>query len=161
MALARPQFQNAWLGVRHFTETPTEANKVAHPVKTTTGIAGLAVEPNARQILEELYNETMYELQKFPADLPYRSTVESYTKYRLGIVRSTEDIYTIEQTIDAGQIEELITVARGELKLIDYLFSTKYWNDKPFGIRPEVPIVVRMSKPYLRDIQLPEEQDKE
>ncbi|RWR81483.1 ETC complex I subunit [Cinnamomum micranthum f. kanehirae] len=52
-------------------------------VKETTGIVGLDVVPNAREVLISLYTKTLNEIKAVPEDEGYRKAVESFTKHRL------------------------------------------------------------------------------
>jgi NADH dehydrogenase (ubiquinone) 1 alpha subcomplex subunit 5 len=90
-------------------------------VKATTGIFGLDVVPNAREVLTKLYEKTLKDVQVrgplaipqttpegprptqrptttcapsqiIPADVPYRKSVEAFTNFRLQVVRDNEDV---------------------------------------------------------------------
>ncbi|KAL6291578.1 hypothetical protein ACE6H2_009088 [Prunus campanulata] len=98
-------------------------------VKQTTGIVGLDVVPNAREVLIELYSKTLKEIQAVPEDEGYRKAVESFTRQRLKVCREEEDWETIEKKLGCGQVEELIEEARDELVLIDKLNQWKPWGD--------------------------------
>ena len=87
-------------------------------VKQTTGIVGLDVVPNAREVLIELYSKTLKEIQAVPEDEGYRKAVESFTRQRLQVCREEEDWEAIEKRLGCGQVEELIEEARDELTLI-------------------------------------------
>ncbi len=54
-------------------------------VKETTGIVGLDVVPNAREVLIGLYTKTLKEIQAVPEDEGYRKAVESFTTQRLKV----------------------------------------------------------------------------
>ena len=60
--------------------------------KTSTGIVGLEVNPNARADLISLYNKTLDVVKMIPQEAAYRDAVESITKFRLSVVESTEDV---------------------------------------------------------------------
>ena len=47
------------------------------------------------------------------------------TNHRLDVVKSTEDIAKIEETLDAGQIEEVVVQAVEELKLAGKMLEWK------------------------------------
>lgn len=87
-------------------------------VKQTTGIVGLDVVPNAREVLIDLYSKTLKEIQTVPEDEGYRKAVESFTKHRLKVCQEEEDWEAIEKRLGCGQVEELIEEARDELTLI-------------------------------------------
>ncbi|CAN1264403.1 Probable NADH dehydrogenase [ubiquinone] 1 alpha subcomplex subunit 5, mitochondrial [Linum perenne] len=92
-------------------------------IKQTTGIVGLDVVPNARQVLISLYNKTLNEIQAVPADEGYRKAVESFTKHRLKVCQEEEDWESIEKKLGCGQVEELIEEAQDELKLIEKMIG--------------------------------------
>lgn len=87
-------------------------------VKQTTGIVGLDVVPNAREVLIELYTKTLKEVQAIPEDEGYRKAVEHFTRFRLKVCQELDDWEAIEKRIASGQVEELIEEARDELTLI-------------------------------------------
>ncbi|XP_027358710.1 probable NADH dehydrogenase [ubiquinone] 1 alpha subcomplex subunit 5, mitochondrial [Abrus precatorius] len=97
-------------------------------VKATTGIVGLDVVPNAREVLIGLYSKTLNEIQKVPEDEGYRKAVESFTKHRLKVCREEEDWEAIEKRLGCGQVEELIEEARDELKLISHMIEWDPWG---------------------------------
>ncbi|THG14598.1 hypothetical protein TEA_014215 [Camellia sinensis var. sinensis] len=87
-------------------------------VKETTGIVGLEVVPNAREVLISLYGKTLKEIQAVPEDEGYRKAVESFTRHRLKVCQEEDDWEIIEKRLACGQVEELIEEAQDELKLI-------------------------------------------
>lgn len=94
---------------------------MAAKVKETTGIVGLEVVPNAREVLINLYRKTLDEIKAVPEDEGYRKAVESFTRHRLNVCIEEEDWELIEKKLGCGQVEELIEEARDELKLIGYM----------------------------------------
>lgn len=93
-------------------------------VKQTTGIVGLDVVPNAREVLINLYTKTLKEIQVVPEDEGYRKAVESFTKHRLKVCQEEEDWEVIEKKLGCGQVEELIEEAQDELKLIEKMIGS-------------------------------------
>lgn len=89
--------------------------------KTTTGIVGLEVEPDAKAILMDLYAQTLSALESVPKEAAYRSSVTAMTNERLAIVKGLSDLEAMEAAIGAGQIEEVVKQAREELALIPVL----------------------------------------
>lgn len=87
-------------------------------VKETTGIVGLDVVPNAREVLIGLYSKTLEEIKAVPEDEGYRKAVESFTRHRLTVCQEEEDWENIEKKLGCGQVEELIEEAQDELTLI-------------------------------------------
>jgi len=97
-------------------------------VKETTGIVGLEVVPNAREVLISLYNKTLNEIKIIPENVPYRRHVEAFTNHRMKVCREEEDWETIEKRIACGQVEELIEDAESELQLIPKMAEWKPWE---------------------------------
>lgn len=97
-------------------------------IKTTTGIVGLDVVPNAREVLINLYSKTLNEIKKVPEDEGYRKAVESFTSHRLKVCQEEEDWEKIENRLGCGQVEELIEEAQDELKLIGYMIEWDPWG---------------------------------
>ncbi|KAF5732395.1 putative NADH dehydrogenase [Tripterygium wilfordii] len=97
-------------------------------VKQTTGIVGLDVVPNAREVLIGLYNKTLKEIQAVPSDEGYRKAVESFTKHRLTVCQEEDDWEKIEKRLGCGQVEELIEEAQDELKLIEKMIEWDPWG---------------------------------
>ena len=91
------------------------------PIKTSTGIVGLEVQPDARAILTDLYAKTLSALETVPSNSAYRLSVTEMTNKRLAAVKATEDLEAIEAAIGAGQVEEVIKQAEDELALIPVL----------------------------------------
>ncbi|KAF2315545.1 hypothetical protein GH714_040051 [Hevea brasiliensis] len=97
-------------------------------VKQTTGIVGLDVVPNAREVLINLYTKTLKEIQAVPEDEGYRKAVESFTRHRLKVCQEEEDWEMIEKKLGCGQVEELIEEAQDELKLIEKMIEWDPWG---------------------------------
>ncbi|GMH26821.1 hypothetical protein Nepgr_028664 [Nepenthes gracilis] len=106
--------------------------RIARPlmakVKETTGIVGLEVVPNAREVLISLYTKTLREIQAVPEDEGYRKAVESFTRHRLKVCQEEEDWEMIEKRLGCGQVEELIEEAEDELKLIAKMIEWDPWG---------------------------------
>ncbi|KAF9098813.1 hypothetical protein BGX29_003548 [Mortierella sp. GBA35] len=96
--------------------------------KKTTGLYGLPVHPNPRPQLISLYNDTLKTLEKIPAHAVYRQATAALTNHRLSVVKGNEDIAKIEETLDAGQIEEVVVQAVEELKLAGKMLEWKPWE---------------------------------
>ncbi|KAG0262439.1 hypothetical protein BG011_010156 [Mortierella polycephala] len=96
--------------------------------KKTTGIYGLPVHPDPRPQLINIYNDTLKTLEKIPEHAVYRQATAAMTNHRLNVVKSTEDISKIEETLDAGQIEEVVVQAVDELKIAGKMLEWKAWE---------------------------------
>ncbi|MCO5585607.1 hypothetical protein L7F22_039542 [Adiantum nelumboides] len=97
-------------------------------VKETTGLVGLAVVPNAREVLIKLYSETLESIEEIPSYAEYRKAVEKFTKFRLQVCQEEEDWEKIEERIKGGQVEELIGIAKDELMLIGKMKVWTSWK---------------------------------
>lgn len=75
------------LGSRAFSSAAVRA-----PVKLSTGIVGLDVVPNAREVLAQLYARTLSEVKVMPPEVFYRQSVERFTRYRMEVVAKHEDV---------------------------------------------------------------------
>lgn len=98
-------------------------------VKKTTGLAGLAVDPNGRANYLTLLERLHRDLRTLPETAAYRFALEKTVVNRMNIVKSTESIADIESKIGAGQIEELIVQGNKELNLISSLKQYQPWKD--------------------------------
>ncbi|XP_042430475.1 probable NADH dehydrogenase [ubiquinone] 1 alpha subcomplex subunit 5, mitochondrial isoform X1 [Zingiber officinale] len=99
------------------------STQVGKKVKETTGIVGLDVVPNAREVLISLYTRTLREIQVVPPDEGYRKAVESFTRQRLNVCLEEDDWEEIENRLGCGQVEELIEEAKDELTLISKMIE--------------------------------------
>jgi len=69
-------------------------------VKKSTGIAGLDVVPNAREVLIKLYTKALNDVKIMPEHVVYRQVVEEFTSFRLEIVKRHEDVSAQETGTD-------------------------------------------------------------
>ena len=72
--------QRSTMFVRRLVARPLLAS-----VKDSTGIVGLDVVPNARDVLISLYQQTLHAVQPIPASVQYRKSVEALTQHRLQV----------------------------------------------------------------------------
>ncbi len=86
--------------------------------KSSTGIVGLAVVPNGREVLAELSQKLIAMVGALPPSAEYRRTVEAVYGARLAACRDHTEVEAIEAAVGQGQIEELIRMARDEERLI-------------------------------------------
>lgn len=96
--------------------------------KSTTGLVGLAVDPEGKQTLENLSNDILLNVQKIPATSQYRIDTEKWFNYIKKVLASTDDFKEIEEEIGLGQIEEVIEMAKNELELVEYYYENKGWE---------------------------------
>jgi NADH dehydrogenase (ubiquinone) 1 alpha subcomplex subunit 5 len=91
--------------------------------KTSTGLVGLAVDPNGRETLNGLTAKILSSVKRLPDDAAYRTEVEQWYQYIANVTSEKNDIRAIEDEIDLGQIEEVIEMAKNELQLIDFYYE--------------------------------------
>ncbi|PVV00369.1 hypothetical protein BB560_005255 [Smittium megazygosporum] len=95
----------------------------------TTGIFGLAVNPDPKPQLISIYKQTLAALnEKIPSHAVYRQAAESITKNRLEITENNS-VPEIERILDIENIEEVIAMANDELKLVNFMAECKPWED--------------------------------
>ena len=90
-------------------------------VKVSTGIPGLKVLPNARDVLIDLYTQTLRDvkgLQGVKHGNYYRAAMEAMVKARLKVCQEEHDWEAIESRLGFGQIEDLVDQAREDLALV-------------------------------------------
>jgi hypothetical protein len=91
--------------------------------KTSTGLVGLAVAINGREDLLKLSSDVLESVKKIPDGTAYRGNVEKWFNFITKSCTDTHDIREIETEIGLGQIEEVMEMAKSELKLVDYYFG--------------------------------------
>ncbi|XP_012531488.1 NADH dehydrogenase [ubiquinone] 1 alpha subcomplex subunit 5 [Monomorium pharaonis] len=101
---------------------------MANILKKSTNLKGLAVCKNPHQELIPLYNRILRVLEKFPKDYTYRKETEELVKNRLKVMKKNENIQTIEDKINSGQVEELIIQAKNEISLAEKMLVWKPWE---------------------------------
>ena len=125
----------------------------ARSIKSSTGVVGLEVEPNAKPILVGLYTETLAAIQPIPVASEYRKYVEGLTKERLAVVESTDDLDEIEATVGCGQVEQLIQQAKDELNLIPNLIAANAFA--PYDGSPPEDILMDLKRCAAREKKSP------
>lgn len=124
--------------------------------KTTTGIAGLPVHSRPLPELKLIYQETLEALGQLPAGTAYRQATEALTRHRIEVIErnsrsnggelNENAIEAVERELELGQIEEVVTIAEGELSLARKFLSWRPWEElvekppagtyAPFGVYP-------------------------
>ncbi|GCC34482.1 hypothetical protein chiPu_0012956 [Chiloscyllium punctatum] len=82
---------------------------MAGVLKKTTGLVGLAVAQNPHENLRILYTRILTVLQSVPQDVAYRKYTEQIINERLNLVKSERNVQKLEDKINCGQIEEVIS----------------------------------------------------
>merc|ERR1711907_41148 len=98
------------------------------PLKLSTGIAFLDVEPFPRMKLMKLYYLTLQELKDMPDNYGYKFLSQEVTRFRMKVVDETLNVRAIEDKIAGGMVEELIFQAHNEIKLLRIMKSWKPWE---------------------------------
>ena len=80
---------------------------------------GLNVNPNARNVLKELYADILQKAHKMN-DCGYKQSLMQLSAERIELLNSNADDSQVEQTIGMGQLEELIEQAKEEQRLIKH-----------------------------------------
>ncbi len=96
--------------------------------KTSTGLVGLEVDPEGKTTLLNLSGDVLESVKKIPEHSEYRKNVEKWFKYISAECSKTDDIKAIEHSMEIGQIEEVIEMAKDELKLVDFYYENKMWD---------------------------------
>ena len=98
------------------------------PLKLSTGLSFIDVEPFPRLKLMKLYYMTLDELRDLPDIFDFKLFTEERVKWHMEIVDSTLSIREIEKTVGSGMVEELIIDAHRELKLVKIMKQMKPWE---------------------------------
>ena len=97
------------------------------PLKLSTGIAFLDVEPFPRMKLMKLYYLTLDEISILPDEYAYKFLSRELTRFRMKVVDENASIRAIEDKVASGLIEELIFQAHNELKLLRLMKKWQPW----------------------------------
>eukprot|EP00466_Bigelowiella_natans_P011059 jgi/Bigna1/56530/estExt_Genewise1Plus.C_1030001 len=97
-------------------------------IKESTGIAGLRVVENAREVLIGLYQKTLEDAETLPNSAGYKDYVTKLSKYRLSVCENHSTVNEIEKEISTGEVEELIQEAEDELKVLEMMKEWKPWE---------------------------------
>ena len=100
-------------------------------VKLSTGIPGLKVVPNAREVLIDLYTQMLRDVkavQQHSDEDEYRSSAEAMAKARLKICQEVQEgeWEDIEKRFGGVQVEEIIELARDDLLLMRNIIVSLY-----------------------------------
>ena len=98
------------------------------PLKQTTGIGFLDVEPFPRLKLMKLYYLALEEAKHLPDIYGYKTLSIELTKFRMKVVDENENTRDIEEKIGFGMVEELILAAHNELKLLRIMREWAPWD---------------------------------
>lgn len=102
---------------RHRWTVQPSAALAARGLKTHTGIAGLDVDPNARDNLKSYLQQALEAIKIIPQEAEYRKNVENTLNQKLSFVNSDITDEEVEDKLDA-QLEQYINFVKDELSLI-------------------------------------------
>lgn len=122
-------------------------------IKDHTGIAGLDVDPNARENLKLYLEQVLQAIKIIPEDTEYRRNVETTIHHKLSIVTSDITDEEAEDQLDA-QLEQYINFTKDELSLIPKMAEWQPW-DVPSGHKVEVVEEQEVEQKQQNATQLP------
>lgn len=101
------------------------ADQSIRPLRASTGITGLEVNPNALADLKKVYGSTLSLLSTLPATSVYRQATEALTKHRLNAVESAgEDVGKLESGL-GNMAEVILEEAKSEQLLAGNMLEWK------------------------------------
>ena len=98
------------------------------PLKLSTGLAFIDVEPFPRMKLMKLYYLILQEIADLPDEYGYKFYAREQTRWRMKQVDENRSIRAIEEKIAGGLVEELIYAAHNELKLLRIMKQWRPWE---------------------------------
>ena len=98
------------------------------PLKLSTGLAFLDVEPFPRMKLMKLYYLILQEVADLPDEYGYKFYAREQTRWRMKVVDENMSIRAIEEKIAGGLVEELIVGAHNEVKLLRIMQKWRPWE---------------------------------
>ncbi|XP_062914223.1 NADH dehydrogenase [ubiquinone] 1 alpha subcomplex subunit 5 [Mobula hypostoma] len=101
---------------------------MAGVLKKTTGLVGLAVAQNPLEQLKILYTRVLTVLESIPPEAAYRKYTEQIINERFNMIKTEHNTQKIEDKINCGQIEEIISQAESELSLAKKMAKWKPWE---------------------------------
>lgn len=94
--------------------------------KVSTGITGLSVHADPLPTLTQTYKSTLSLLSQLPAESVYRQATEAILKQRAAVIeKANGDVEAVERELDAGQIEQVLQVAKDEQALAAKMLEWK------------------------------------
>lgn len=121
--------------VRFFSDASSTQSKPIIPGigkgKTSTGIVGLKVEPDWYNVMLNRFQALLdkMEASDMPETAQYRIDVTKWCNFVIRAVKSNpEDPEAVEETVQMGQVEELIEMAEDEMIALDTYLRTRMWE---------------------------------
>lgn len=107
-------------------------------LKETTGLVGLAVDPNGRaNLLAVSQNVLKTVAEKIPEGVYYRRTVEGIFNHWIKEIKSPQSDSELEDALEC-QLEELIVAANDEFSVIDMMERRRPWVMQEGHAAPKV-----------------------
>ncbi|KAG2383626.1 hypothetical protein C9374_004297 [Naegleria lovaniensis] len=99
-------------------------------VKQTTGLVGFPVQPRWREMILKLCDDglKLLEQHNIPKGTFFRTSNENNFKYFQQVVKSTDDYEVVEDTLNRGQVEEIIVLLEDQLDLIPKMAEWRAWE---------------------------------
>lgn len=99
---------------------------ISRGTKVSTGITGLSVHADPLPALTQTYKSTLSMLSQLPAESVYRQATEAILKQRAAVIeKANGDVEAVERELDAGQIEQVLQVAKDEQALAAKMLEWK------------------------------------
>merc|ERR1719223_289926 len=137
-ARAAPRFSNAVV-----TSTAQRSLSTLIPGvgkgKTSTGLVGLAVDPDALPKMITKYGALLDKVKVMPETAQYRINIEQICNHRIKAATDhPEDPEKVEELCNCGQVEELVVQADDEMIVMDMYIKNRWWEYvKPVEIEYE------------------------
>eukprot|EP00980_Cylindrotheca_fusiformis_P007654 scaffold1605_cov141-Cylindrotheca_fusiformis.AAC.17 len=99
--------------------------------KTSTGIVGLPVDPNAVSNIIVKYQALLDRMaaSDMPETAQYRVDVEKIARYRIKVaMENPDDPDMVEDLCQCGQVEELVEQAKDEMLVLDMYLKERLWE---------------------------------
>jgi len=100
--------------------------------KTSTGIVGLAADPNAVSKIITSYQALLERMaaSDLPENAQYRVDLEKISNYRIQIATEhPDDPEMVEELCQCGQVEELVQQAELEMGVLEMYLKERLWED--------------------------------
>ncbi|KAG7350934.1 ETC complex I subunit [Nitzschia inconspicua] len=109
--------------------------------KTSTGIVGLPVDPEACSKIVTKYQALLDRMaaSDLPETAQYRVDVEKIARYRIKIATEhADDPDLVEELCQCGQVEELVQQADDEMMVLDMYLKERLWEEIDYDVDVEI-----------------------
>jgi len=99
-------------------------------LKQTTGIVGFPVQPRWREMIMKLCDDgcALLDQHNIPKGVFFRTQTENNLKYFYQVAKQTDDYQVVEDTLNRGQVEEIIVQLEDQIDLIPKMAEWKAWE---------------------------------